>query len=138
MTISRPVRVVVVDASSMVDVVGGDPVWVGRFAGWQDSGAMLLAPPHFRVEMANALLRSVRLETADVLVRLERLFRAGVDVVDRGMMGLMDAVEVAARHGLSVYDAAYLSMAMDLEAELATRDRVLARAARAEGVEVID
>jgi len=38
----------------------------------------------------------------------------------------------------SVYDAAYLSMAMDLEAELATRDRALARAARTEGIVVID
>jgi predicted nucleic acid-binding protein len=83
-------------------------------------------------------LRSVRLEAADAIVRLQRLFAAGVDVIDRGMVGVYDSLEFAARHGLSVYDAAYLSLAVELDGELATNDRALAHAARAEGVEVID
>jgi len=138
MSFRRTVRLVIVDASSMIDVIGGEPTWNGRFAEWQTAGAMLLAPPHFRAEIANALLRGVRLEAADSIVRLQRLFAAGVDVIDRGMVGIYDSLEVAARHGLSVYDAAYLSLAVELDGELATNDRALANAARAEGVEVID
>ena len=121
----------------MIEVVGGDPGWSERIAGWQESGALLVAPPHFRSEMANALLRGVRLEPLDVIGRLQQLFLAGVDLIDRGFVGLFEAVELAARHGLSVYDASYLALAVDLEGELATLDRALAAAARAEGVAVV-
>ncbi len=40
----------------------------------------------------------------------------------------------ADRHRLSVYDATYLWLAIDVDGELATFDRDLARAAAAEGV----
>jgi predicted nucleic acid-binding protein len=36
-----------------------------------------------------------------------------------------------------VYDAAYLYLAMDVDGELATRDRDLIAAAAAEGIEVV-
>ena len=41
---------------------------------------------------------------------------------------------LAERHRLSVYDASYLWLAIDVDGELATHDRDLARAALAEGV----
>ena len=122
----------------MVDLVLGDEELVGSLRGWQDESATLLAPAHFRPEVANALLRSVRLHPSDGVARIERLVRAGVDIVDRGVVGLVESVEYASRHGLTVYDAAYLAMAVQLDGELATRDKALARAARQEGVEVID
>jgi predicted nucleic acid-binding protein len=128
---------VVVDASSMIEVAVGRADWTERFRGWQAEDCLLLAPAHFRAEMANALLRSVRLDPLDVTQRLRSLFLAGVDVVDRGFLGLVEAVELAVRHGLSVYDAAYLALAIDLDGELATNDRALARAAESEGVTVI-
>jgi predicted nucleic acid-binding protein len=136
-SIGRPLRLVVVDASTMVEVVIGEPGWTERFVRWQESGALLVAPPHFRSELANALLRSVRLEPLDVIGRLQQLFLAGVDLIDRGFVGLFEAVELAARHGLSVYDASYLALAVDLEGELATLDRALAMAATAEGIAVV-
>jgi len=40
------------------------------------------------------------------------------------------------RHGLTVYDALYLDLALREDAELATLDAALARAARTEGVQV--
>ena len=46
----------------------------------------------------------------------------------------LEGLELADRHRLSVYDAIYLDLALDVEAELATLDRDLARAAAAEGV----
>ncbi len=45
---------------------------------------------------------------------------------------------LARRHGLTVYDAAYLDVAIQRRIPLATRDRALARAARAAGVAVIE
>ena len=43
-------------------------------------------------------------------------------------------LRLARRHGLSVYDALYLELALHQEADLATRDDALRRAAAAEGV----
>jgi predicted nucleic acid-binding protein len=57
-----------------------------------------------------------------------------VEPADRGLPGLLGAVELADRHGLSVYDALYLDLALDIDGELATLDRDLAAAAAAEGV----
>jgi len=48
-----------------------------------------------------------------------------------------DALDLADRHRLTVYDALYLELAADVDAELATLDRDLTRAARAEGVGVV-
>jgi predicted nucleic acid-binding protein len=138
MTFVRSVRAIVVDASAMVDVAIGNPSSLGRFATWQDAGALLLAPPHFGVEVANALLRGARLEAQDVAARLDALFRAGVEVADRGVPGLVDATDLAARHDLTVYDAAYLALALDVDGELATGDGALAHAARREGLPVLD
>jgi predicted nucleic acid-binding protein len=138
MTFIRPVRAIVVDASSMVEVAIGDQTAIDRFGEWQDAGALVLAPPHFGTEVANALLLGARLDAADVAARLDALFRAGVDVADRGVRGLVDATDLAARHDLTVYDAAYLALAIDVDGELATGDRTLARAARRESVSVLD
>ena len=41
------------------------------------------------------------------------------------------------RHGLTGYDALYLDLALREDADLATLDAALARAARSEGVQVV-
>jgi predicted nucleic acid-binding protein len=127
----------VVDASAMVDLLLGDPTWVERLGHWQSRHAMLLAPAHFQAEVANALMLRVRLQPADAIARLRELSSAGVGIADRGLVGIFDAIELAARHGLTVYDAAYLALALDIDAELATQDHALERAAREEGLTVI-
>lgn len=98
---------------------------------------MLLAPVHLRVEVANALMRSVRLPPADVAIAIERLERSGIETADRGLPGVLEAIDLADRHGLTVYDALYLQLALDVDGELATLDKDLARAAEAEDVTVI-
>lgn len=45
-------------------------------------------------------------------------------------------IDLSRRHGLTLYDALYLELALREDAELATLDAALARAARAEGVHV--
>ena len=138
MSLATPPRAVVVDASVMIEALLGSPRWLEHLDRWQDEGALVLAPPHFRLETANALLRSVRLQPTDAMARLGALFDAGVETADRGLPGVLDALELAARHGLTVYDAAYLQLALELDGELATLDRPLSHAARAEGVTLID
>jgi predicted nucleic acid-binding protein len=47
-------------------------------------------------------------------------------------------LRLARAHRLSVYDAVYLDLAMDRGLALATRDVALRKAARAEGVSLIE
>jgi predicted nucleic acid-binding protein len=129
---------IVVDASVTIRFLTAEGPWPRRWVAWAEQGAMLLAPVHFRSEVANGLLRGTALASAEVPGKLRNMFRSGVDVVDRGWDGLLEAVELAQRHRLTVYDALYLHLALDLDAPLATLDRPLAAAARAEGIEVID
>lgn len=135
MTLTRAPGAVVIDASVAIPFLRGDPEW-GAFIGARiATGDMLLAPPHFGLEVANGLLRGTTIKSADHVVDLLRaLFATGVEEVATRSLALEDAVRLAARHRLTVSDAAYLGLAIDVDGELATNDRDLRRAAEAEGV----
>jgi predicted nucleic acid-binding protein len=134
MTFGHAIPAVVVDASVASDLVNGDEAWLARWRGWRRAHALLLAPPHFRLEVANALLRGQRQPPEVVARALELLFDTGVSIADRGLDGVKESLELASRHGLTAYDASYLQLALDTDAEIATLDRDLARAARDEGL----
>lgn len=125
---------VVADASVIVDVLLDEPRAGEAWREWLEGERMLLAPPVVWLEAANAMIRRRQMPVGVAVARLDLLFRAGLDTVDRGYGGLVTAVDLAARHGLSSYDASYLALAIEIDAELATFDRDLARAAEAEGV----
>ena len=129
---------VVVDASAAVELIAGEDVaragWARQWVDWAESGTMLLVPAHFGAEVANALLLGRRLSESDAAASLGRLWATGLEVADRGASGLLGSLELAARHGLSVYDAAYLDLALDVDGELATLDGALRQAADAEGI----
>ena len=63
---------------------------------------------------------------------------SGTEADRRRWGGLRRAAHVDTPPGLSVDDAAYLALALELEGDVATRDHALARAAGAEGLVVID
>lgn len=136
MSFGRVPRAVVVDASVMVELIRTEESALQLAADWAREEAMLLAPLHFRAEVANALLRSVRLPAAEVALAAGELDRSGVEAVDRGLPGLLEAIDLADRHGLTVYDALYLQLAIDVDGELATLDKDLAKAAAAVGVPI--
>ena len=136
MTFGEGLRAVVVDASVAVRFLAGETNWLDQWKAWTESDALVMVPSHFPAEVANALLRSVGLAAVDAATRLERLSAAGLETADRGWPGILGAVDLAERHRLSVYDALYLDLAIDVNAELATLDRALARAARFEGLAV--
>lgn len=137
MTFSVGQGVIVVDASVAVRFVEADSTWVELWNSWIESGSMILAPAHFGHEVANALLRGTSVGREEAQSMLDALFRAGFETADRGLAGLQASIRLADRHGLSIYDAAYLDLALDVDGQLATLDRALARAATAEGVEVL-
>lgn len=98
-------------------------------------------PSIWRYEVANILLLSVRRQRIDIesfharLAEFTRL-RISVDDVSTGRTW-DEGASIARRHGLTIYDSAYLELAIRLALPLATLDRKLAQAARAEQVEVI-
>jgi predicted nucleic acid-binding protein len=136
-TLYPGLRAVVVDASVAVPFLNDQAPWPEHWRTWAAADALVLAPAHFPAEVANALLRSARVPAAGVMTALTRLSRSGVETASRGTPGLLDAVNLAERHGLTVYDALYLELALELESELATVDSALRDAAAAEGVPLV-
>jgi predicted nucleic acid-binding protein len=128
----------VVDASVSVDVVTVKGDWPARMEAWAAEDAMLFAPPHFVLETANGMLRGQRLPIREVRSHLRHLAGLEISSMPLSTDDVLECVDLAERHGLTTYDAAYLQLALHLDAELATQDKALARAARAEGLVVHD
>jgi predicted nucleic acid-binding protein len=134
MGLSIPPTPIVVDASFAIAGLLGDESVQAAWERWADEGRVLLAPAIVWPEIGNALLVRHRLPLAEVMANLQAVELAGLETADRGPQGVAFALDLAARHRLSVYDATILWLAIDVDGELATQDRPLARAAVAEGV----
>jgi predicted nucleic acid-binding protein len=98
-----------------------------------------IVPPLWPYEVANALTVAARRrrlthETAAAMV--QQIVSLPIDMADvvRDPTGLM---QLAHEHDLSVYDAAYLQLAVTSDVPLATFDDRLVSAAQAAGVRVI-
>lgn len=92
-------------------------------------------PQHWILEVTNTLrvaVRRQRLKPGEPVAILERLrilpLQVDVETADRAWN---DTLALAERFDLTTYDAAYLELALRLDAPLATLDHDLARAARA-------
>jgi predicted nucleic acid-binding protein len=110
----------------------------GKLAFERLGAAAATAPVLWRFEVRNALVvneRRGRLDTAatvGILAHLDGLpIRLDVDQNSDAVLAL------AREHRLTVYDAAYLELALRIDAPLATLDRQLARAARAAQVPLL-
>ena len=135
MTFSMPPVPVVIDASVAVDLAIGERVETpDTVRAWIVEGRMLLAPATAWTEIGHAILRRLDGDAIRATRRLEQVEATGLETADRGPAGVRSAMLLAERHRLSVYDATYLWLAIDVDGELATHDRELARAALAEGV----
>ncbi len=102
---------------------------------------VVVVPSIWPLEVANAVLagvRSDRFSHDEAASFVEAL--AGLDVeVDEqaSRTAFVGLLPLAREHGLSIYDAAYLELALRREAPLATFDADLARAARSAGVDLL-
>lgn len=98
-------------------------------------------PSLWRIEIANSLTVAVRREriTAkerkESLLDLEQLMIASDRETDSHVWG--DTLRLADQHGLTVYDATYLELALRLALPLATLDRDLRVAAEREHVTLL-
>jgi predicted nucleic acid-binding protein len=92
-------------------------------------------PLLFRIEMAHVLRKkelyhSWPIQTSEEMVTLLESLLIYQDITSSASFLL----KLQRRYGLSAYDAVYLSLAFHLEAPLATTDKKLAKAAKAEGL----
>ena len=138
MTFTAPRAPAVIDASIAVESYFGTSIAKAVWRSWVTEGRMLLAPAIVWPEVANALIWRHHVPSAMVARHLDDLIVAGLQTADRGPTGVAFAAVLAERHGLSVYDATALWLAIDVDGELATFDRALAAAARAEGVAIAE
>ena len=98
-------------------------------------------PALWRLEVANALLMGVRRGRIDLAFRAAAL--ADLAVLDISVDGETDGhawgatLQLADRFRLTLYDAAYVELALRRALPLATLDRAMADAARALGVTVL-
>jgi predicted nucleic acid-binding protein len=106
-----------------------------------EEGVPTYIPAHCFVEATNGLLmaeRRKRITQSDVTEALGLLGALPIitDSETAAMAG-GDTIALARQYGLTVYDAAYLELAMRRGASLATNDLELARAAVSAGVTLI-
>lgn len=101
----------------------------------------IVVPALWYWEIANSAVvaaRRARIDPREIAGQFLSLLRLRITqdaaAVDLAWSATLD---LAFKHRLTVYDAAYLELAVRLSLPLATLDRALARAARAEGIEVI-
>jgi predicted nucleic acid-binding protein len=129
---------VTVDASISLGLVlrDEDPVaFRGLLEAAVTGDVLLVTAPHWPLEVGNGLLGAVRrkrIGMGDAERAYARLL--GLPIVVRPHVPFEDVLARAATDELSVYDAAYLSIAIRDRSSLATTDRRLAAAAAVHGL----
>jgi predicted nucleic acid-binding protein len=103
-----------------------------------DRGVPTFVPAHWPLEVANGLLmaeRRKRATQADVTEALHVVLSLPIEI-DRDTTRYVagETAGLARQYALTIYDAAYLELAMRRGAALATSDAELARAAKKAGV----
>jgi predicted nucleic acid-binding protein len=106
-----------------------------------ERGVPTFIPAHCQIEAANGLLmaeRRKRVTQSDVAEALGLLGALPlVTDPETAARAGSDTIALARQYGLTIYDAAYLELAMRRGASLATRDLELARSAKSAGVELL-
>lgn len=130
----------VIDASVVAACCFEDEA--GSVADLEDlvAGAEALVPSCFRLEFANAIRAGVRRGRMPASIGREMIIGVvgmdwNVDPTDADSIAVIHDLSV--NHALTMYDASYLELAIRRGCALATLDAALIRAARAEGVTVV-
>jgi len=118
----------VADASVIAAALFGEPGHAEVLALLR--GRSLHAPHLLDYEIASVGLKKLRRETVSKETVTAALHQYGRLHIERHAVDAQSVASVAERHGLTAYDAAYLCVAEQLEAPLATLDERLGNAAR--------
>ncbi len=102
--------------------------------------AQLIVPAHWSLELSNLLAVAERRSRIDMegvrnATRFVRSLPLTIDGMTAGQ-ALSATLELARRHQLTSYDAAYLELAIREGAILATLDQRLTRVASSEGIRI--
>ena len=127
----------VIDASIAIASIRQEPGWKEideRLATWHRAGRSLIVPSQFWLEVSNALLRQHRMKGSHLIEAVQRLDAIGIATVELDRPLLLLALDLAERHGLTMYDAAYLAVAETVGGLLFSADRELLAAAGPRGV----
>jgi predicted nucleic acid-binding protein len=104
-------------------------------------GEGAVVPTHWQLEVLNALLvaeRRGRIGRSEATAHVRTIEDLGVDVDEETVRRAShDTLALARAERLSLYDAAYLELALRRGLPLATLDKALARAAKRSGVAVV-
>lgn len=128
---------IVIDASVAIALLRQETgSWEARrlVTDWTSSGADLLVPSHFWVEVTNVLMRRLGQSVEATIEGLVALDGIGVQTVELDRPLLLLSINAMGRFGLSGYDAMDLALARSTHARLATFDERLASAAIAFGL----
>jgi predicted nucleic acid-binding protein len=118
----------IVDASAIVAMLFNEPAR-DKVAS-RLRGHAIYAPELLSFEVANACIKKIRSRPAeqdDLLAALSTLYDLPIVFQE---IDMQQAVMLAWENGLSLYDASYLWLALDLGTELVTLDEKLDRAYR--------
>lgn len=120
----------VIDASALAAVLFGEPD--AEDVVEELRGCTLAAPTLLPFEIASVCLKKLRrhpTQRADLLVAFAMMARMGIA---EATVDFREVLLLAERSRLTVYDAAYLWLAREIDADLVTLDKRLAAAARNE------
>ena len=134
-------RAVVLDASFVLSMLLKEPAGPAvklALRRWSEEDRRLLTCNHFWLEVTNALVRRPEFlgqHMTEAIYEVD-LLRLEDVAIDRG--ALLLTLDNAERYGLTTYNAAYLTLAQVMNADLATLDRRLAAAARDRAIALDD
>jgi predicted nucleic acid-binding protein len=129
MTDNRPI---VLDASAAIAFVAREDYGSRIEALLSDSGAAdrsIIVPQLFWLEVVNALSGRRKWAGAQVLEAIAELDAFDLNTIDHDRALVLLTIDLVERHGLISYDASYLALAIQQDADLLTLDRQLAAAA---------
>jgi predicted nucleic acid-binding protein len=132
---------IVVDASIIGPIILPDKSPLSETVAEAIATERLIAPYHLPLEVMNMLImteRKGRITRTARQIAIRQVRDLSIILqTDTGDVVWTETSKLADLHRLTVYDAAYLELAIRRHVPLATRDGDLIDAARAEGVEVL-
>ena len=132
---------IVVDASFIIAHVLGEDAAVEQVNLVETlRQGRLVAPAHWLAETTNALVTNVRckrisLEDVDLILR--ELATYNIDIRPAFVEDATRIIAISSEQNLTAYDSAYVLLALESNAKLATLDEAMLRAARRLNIAVI-
>ena len=100
----------------------------------------LVAPAHWPAEISNALVTNVRrkrISLEDISLILRELATYNIEIRPAFAGHASRLIAIASEQNLTAYDAAYVILAMDLNASIATLDKAMRYAAHRLNINVL-